>query len=135
MTAVGPVLDERGQHGSGGTQHFHPTTLGRLAATTEQGWPVGAATWGTLLVGIASMITALTGAALGIYSVARARKEPRRAAEHAAEHLLHPSPDDEAALSAALEILLHHHPHTETPELPEGHHIDHPHHHPGGEAP
>ena len=85
--------------------------------------------WGQLLVGISSLIGAITGAGLGIYSVVRARREPRYAAENAAERLLHPDPDDEAALNAALEILLHHHPH----EPDEGRHEQH--HHGGGDTP
>ena len=86
--------------------------------------------WAQLLIGIGTMLGAITGSALAVYSVIRARREPRHAAERAADHLLHPNPDDEVALAAALEILLHHqHQHSHPAE---GHHVppgQHEHHH------
>lgn len=79
--------------------------------------------WAQLMLGLGSLITGITGAALAIYSVHLARKEPRRAAEH--------------ALEEALELLMHQHHHIEPPDshaLPPAN-VHHDPHHGGGTAP
>lgn len=79
-----------------------------------------------LISAIASMISSVGGVAAFLYTARRtSRLERERAAEHAAERLLHPA--DAAILEAAVESMFHH-PH----EL-HGHHEHTEGHHQEGE--